>query len=300
MDVIKGNIVLVMYHSGGLPDYLSCTFQQIRMFNSDIAIHFLTDKNNVNDPIFKMYDVTPINKDLYYTSEITLFEKCFGRNKDDFWTVTIIRLFFISNYINQNNFYNIYVIENDILLYYSLRDHHITFIKLYDEMAITTAGDDKCMTGLLFVKTPIAMRMMMLYMLRLVTTLTKKEIINIYKMDMIHEMSLMRAYSKDYPEDLQHLPILPFGEFSKNYEVFNSIFDPASWGQYVGGTTDGIPGAKPSDHYIGRLLQNNPDYTVIWKEDDQNRKIPYFDYQEKQVRINNLHIHSKNLHKYLS
>jgi hypothetical protein len=119
-------------------------------------------------------------------------------------------------------------------------------------------------------------------------------------MDMIHEMSLMRAYSKDYPEDLQHLPILPFGEFSKNYEVFNSIFDPASWGQYVGGTTDGIPGAKPSDHYIGRLLQNNPDYTVIWKEDDQNRKIPYFDYQEKQVRINNLHIHSKNLHKYLS
>jgi len=91
---------------------------------------------------------------------------------------------------------------------------------------------------------------------------------------------------------------MPFGEFSENLEVFNSLFDPASYGQLVGGTQSEGPGAKPQDHYIGRWLIANPQYSVIWKEENR-LKIPYLNYGSG-IKINNLHIHSKNLHKYMS
>ena len=117
---------------------------------------------------------------------------------------------------------------------------------------------------------------------------------------MVNEMTLMRAYSKDFPDQLEFLPILPFGEFSKYYGEFNSIFDPASWGQYIGGNIqEKQPGLKPDDHYIGQLLRKNLDYTIIWKQNGLG-KIPYFRYDDKEVKINNLHIHSKELYKYLS
>jgi hypothetical protein len=116
---------------------------------------------------------------------------------------------------------------------------------------------------------------------------------------MVNEMTLMRIYSKEYPELMKFLPILPFGDYSENYDEFNSLFDPASYGQYVGGTMNGVPGAKPQDHYIGRLLEQHPDYTVVWKQEKQGR-VPYFKYDGQEVKINNLHIHSKNLNLYVS
>ena len=109
----------------------------------------------------------------------------------------------------------------------------------------------------------------------------------------------MRAYSKDHSDRMIPLPTLPFGDWSLNFDLFNSIFDPASWGQFVGGTPSDPAGAKPDDHYIGLLLREKPDYTVTWKSGCCGL-VPYFKYDEKEVKINNLHIHSKNLSKFLS
>jgi len=53
-------------------------------------------------------------------------------------------------------------------------------------------------------------------------------------------------------------------------------------------------------YYIGQLLIQNPEYTVIWKIDDRGNKIPYFSGAGKEIKINNLHIHSKQLNKYIS
>jgi hypothetical protein len=115
---------------------------------------------------------------------------------------------------------------------------------------------------------------------------------------MIHEMFLMSVYGKVRGSIfMKDLPTMPS---SKDFEKFDSIFDPAAWGQYVGGTQNEGPGAKPLDHDISRMLIANPTFDVIWKEDEEGRRIPYFTYHGKDVKINNLHIHSKNLYKYTS
>jgi len=291
-----------MFHSGKeLPVFLEDCFKQFRRFNPTMNIYFLTDHQYLGDPVFSRYEVDVRNKDDDYSNDIKHFEVLYGRGQNDFWTITTTRLFYISNFLNKEGLLDMIHLENDVLIYEDLSKYEHTFQRLYKDLAITVGGPDKCMTGFLFIKHPQALSHMVNFFMTLLKTSRLKDIRQRYNTDMVNEMTLMRAYSKDWPDKMKFLPILPFGEFSVNYDQFNSIFDPASWGQFVGGTTDGIPGAKPDDHYIGQLLTEHPEYDVIWKQG-----IPYFRYVDKywtngtDIRINNLHIHSKNLNKYMS
>lgn len=293
-------MVIVMFHSGKeLPVFLEYTFKQIRIFNPDVTIYFLTDCTFLCNPIFGKYNVLPILKNNYHSNKITQLESLYNHTSYDFWTITMTRLIYIENFLQASKLKNVYHFENDVLLYYDLNVYHRLFTNLYKTLSITTGGPDKAMTGFMFIKTWRALASMTQFFIDTLHKYGVKGTMAMYRMDMVNEMTLMRAYGKE-KSYLSNLPILPFGEFSKHYDRFNSIFDPASWGQFVGGTTNGIPGAKPTDHYIGQELLAHPEYTVIWKKDDKERNIPYFKFNGSEVKINNLHIHSKNLSKYMS
>jgi hypothetical protein len=292
---------IVMFHSGDVfPVFLEDNFKQLRLFNPDITVYFLTDKQWLGEEIFKTYNIIPINKDDYYSRKIDSFQVYYGyadKSKDNqFWVVTSLRLIYIENFMKSNKMRDVYHFENDVLLYTDIKELHSKFIKLYPHLAITVGGPDKCITGFMFIKSHLELEVMTQFFLDALMRLGKRRIVERYGMDMVNEMTMIRAYSKDYPDRIQFLPILPFGEFSMNFNEFNSIFDPASWGQFIGGNIqEKKPGLKPEDHYIGQLLRRHPEYTVIWKQG-----IPYFKYDGQEVKINNLHIHSKNLHSYIS
>lgn len=297
---------VIMFHSGreGLPSHLEDNFKQLRLFNPDVTIYFLTDADLTKDPLFEKYKVRSVNKDEYDSNKIGRFVMHFQYSTktvaQQFWVITATRLIYIENFMRAKHLKSVFHFENDILLYCDLHSFYTKFLELYPNMAITVGGPDKCMTGLMFIRNCQALDKMTKFFIEKLL-LGKNQLRQIYKMDMVNEMTLMRAYSKDYPDQLQFLPILPFGDFSTNYSEFNSIFDPASWGQFVGGSAQEMkPGTKPTDHYIGQLLIEHPEYSVIWKRDKRKRNQPYFKYDGQEVRINNLHIHSKELYKYLS
>jgi hypothetical protein len=288
-----------MFHSGkSLPSFLECNFSQLRLFNPDIEVYFLTDRIHFDAAIFNTYNIQLVDKDKYLTDDIYTFQTLFGRGENDFWTITTTRLIYIANFLKEKNLHDVLHFENDVLIYTDLNKIQQTCSMLYKSLAITVGGPDKAMTGMMFIKSPKALSHFTFYILNLLKKFRVKDIKKQYGMDMVNEMTLLRIYMKEYPELLVTLPIMPFGEYSSHYDKFNSIFDPASWGQYVGGTLDGIPGAKPDDHYIGLLLRECPEYDVVWRWDDEKRKIPYFRFNKQEVKINNLHIHSKNLHLY--
>jgi hypothetical protein len=291
---------IVMFHSGkSLPVFLKDTFSQLRLFNPTTTVYFITDREHLADPVFTLNSINVVDKQKYISDDIQTFCVLYGRGKDNFWTITTTRLMYIANFIKEQNLHDVYHLENDVLLYTDISEFNFQFTKLYTDLAITVGGPDKCMTGFLFIKRPQALQHMVGFFIKLLKSSTIHIIRKQYGMDMVNEMTLMRVYSREYPNLLKFLPILPFGDFAENYNMFNSIFDPASWGQYVGGTLDGVPGAKPDDHYIGLLLREHLEYTVIWKQEEKGR-VPYFKFDGQEVRINNLHIHSKNLHLYLS
>jgi hypothetical protein len=295
---------VVMFHSGDtFLKHLEDCFRQFRIFNPDVKVYFLTDRKWMNDDVFAKYNIDVLNKDEYYSPKVDLYQVYFKASykpKDFFWIITALRFIYIENFMKAHKLVNMCHFENDIMIYHNINRYHDKFVKLYPSMAITVGGGDKCMTGFMFIKNFSALERMTHYFTELLRKYDKRKIIDIYGMDMVNEMTLMRAYSKDYPDHLALLPNLPFGEFSSNFEEFDSVFDPASFGQYIGGTFNGTgPGAKPEDHYIGQLLRQHPEYDVVWKRESRGI-VPYFKYNGNEVRINNLHIHSKELHKYLS
>jgi len=292
---------VVLFHSGQtLPVYLECTFNQFRLFNPDARVFFITDIEHLNNLLFSKYGITPLDKDAFYSDKIDEYNNLYNYPSDHFWSITTTRLTYIENFLEYFELTDVYHFENDILIYYSLDDHHKMIKTLYSHMAITPGGPDRNMTGLLYIKDQESLSLMTQFFIDVIRIHGLAKLRKMYKTDMVHEMSLMKMYEIERgSEHLGYLPILPFGEHSNHFDKFNSIFDPATWGQYVGGTTAGIPGVKPLDHYIGRVLEDNPEYDVIWKKEDE-RKVPYFKYEDNEVKINNLHIHSKNLSKYMS
>jgi hypothetical protein len=296
---------LILFHSGApLPTWLECTFKQIRLFNPNIDIHFITDKELLDDELFEKYNVLAYDKDPFYSKKIEKFENMYNWPKG-FWVITTTRFMYIENFLKEHDLTDVYLFENDILLYYDLRKFHSTFLRLYKHMAITPGGHDRNMTGFMFIKRWQEVEAMTSFFISTIKKNGLPALRKKYNTDMVHEMSLMKMYEVEKGiEYLTYLPILPFGSHSANYEEFNSVFDPASWGQYVGGTAEGIPGAKPANLYISQVLIDNPDYDVIWKKDTNDLNIPYFkyndNYDDHEIKINNLHIHSKNLDKYVS
>ena len=241
---------------------------------------------------------------MFYTDKVKQFADMYNYTPDSFWVITTTRLMYIERLLERFGLTDVYHIENDILLYYDLEKYHERF-KRYPSMVITPGGPDRNITGFMFIKDWRHLSKMTQFFIDIIKTHGLKKLREKYNTDMVHEMSLMKMYEIEKGiHCLRHLPILPFGEYSYNYGVFDSIFDAAAWGQFVGGTNEDPPGAKPKNLYVGQLLIDNPDYTVIWKEDVEGRKIPYFKYNDNhtdhEIKINNLHIHSKNLNKYIS
>jgi len=286
---------VVMFHSvGQLPAWLEDNFKQFRLFNADVPVYFLTDYLLMNDPLFEKYGIISVNKDDYYSNKIAEFESLFHRPSNDFWTIAATRLIYIENFMKARAMTDVYHFENDVLVYYELSAHHREF-KKFPNIAITVGGPDKCMTGFSFFKNHKGLFNMTEFFIDVLHEQGLEGVKKVYHLDMVNEMTLMRAYSYENPSAFAFLPTIPNGEVNE----FNSLFDPASWGQFVGGTQGEGPGAKPKDHYIGLVLRDNPRYTVIWKQEIQGR-VPYFKYDENEIKINNLHIHSKNLHLYMS
>jgi hypothetical protein len=91
------------------------------------------------------------------------------------------------------------------------------------------------------------------------------------------------------------LPSLPFGEQSQNFDQFNMLFDPASYGQFLGGTNNGHPqGYTEPAHFIGREIISKQIDVVFDKK-------PFVVYEGKQIPLYNLHLHNKQIiEKFLS
>jgi len=294
-------INLVLFHSGGeIPSFLEYNFRQVRFFNPNIRIYFLTDKNLLVNNIFNKYNVIALDKDFFISCKIKQFESYFNYGSNNFWTLAATRLIYIENFLKSYKLENIYHFENDVLLYYNLEEQHEKFINFYKNIAITTGGPDKSMTGFMFIKNYNSLSMLTDFFINTLQTHGINGTINKYHMDMVNEMSLMKFYGVEKGYDYIHnLPILPFGEYSEHFIDFKSIFDPASWGQFVGGTRVEGPGAKPQDHYIGVLLKQNPIWNVQWQI-ESGLNVPFFNKDGFLTKINNLHIHSKNLKQYIS
>jgi hypothetical protein len=304
--------MLILTHIGQqLPEYLDTFLTQIRKFNPNYDIIFLVNKVNCENEIFSNYNIKTHPIEDLLNDRISHFINVFGYGNINtihqnivygdpgYWCVTAARLFFIYEFCLNNNVTKFFHFENDIMLYESLDsiENVIEKNNLYsNQISITRGTNNKIMTGFMYVDNLETLN----HLLTEITNyLDSKLDLFSFGVDHLNEMALLHVYQQLNPDKLVNLPIFPNNNINQDFELFKSVFDPATYGQFLDGTP-GDPGVSIlPDSIIGDEFKNNPNIQIQFEVIDGN-KIPFITHNDINNKINSLHIHSKRLNLFLS
>jgi len=298
---------VVYVYIGILPEYILHTVYQTRLFFKGPIDIIVSDLQSPYLSQLAPWDVTIIP---YESVRHPEWEACLRTHGHKFSILTGLdgreRLF-------------IYAFERFFVLYQWFQHHpdaeHVLFLELdnliYDDpthweeafcmrdMAYMFDHYDRCASGICFIKNRDILYEFTRCCLDYVseTDVTKH---------FMTEMQALDACWKKIPHRIQILPThwpsasVPFMTY-EHYSQYESLFDAAAIGIYLGGVdpfhTDGL--IRTGLRSIWSLIDYTS-YSFEWKEDTEGRNIPYVHHDGKWIRINNLHIHSKNLGPYLS
>lgn len=232
----------------------------------------LIDIDSLHDS-YDFYSRTSLNKDF----------------REGFWTFTSLRFFYIYEFMKTYNIHNVLHIENDVLLYYNANDifHHFDNNKLY----IPFDSYERNIASIVYIPSPDVFKI----------------ILDNYDLS-LNDMQNFKII-KDNTSLIEHFPIFnnEYNEenheisfVSKNFHIFQYIFDAAAIGQFLGGidpnnTDDGnVNIGFVNETCVVKYNQ----YTITWKSIENISK-PFILIDNHDIPIFNLHIHSKNLKKFM-
>jgi hypothetical protein len=284
---------IILYHrKTKIPNHLNDCILKIRQY-SNIPIYLITDSDYKNENIItidsKKYDNLNWLDDFYTGVHY--------RNDQEYhmWRESSYRFFYIEKLIEEKNLVNVLTFDNDVLLYEN-PDKIIEKINLkYTKITITPQNINEVVMGMCYIPSAESIKNIVNYF-KNEYSLTREKLKQKYD-GYPTEMRLLAKYN-----DLNFFPILPDGlvsdRYSNNFNYFNSVFDPAGYGMYIGGLSPmneikPKPGWFHSYQEIGKQIGLG-NIKIIFE--DRN---PYLIYNNTRIKINNLHIHSKETHKYM-
>ncbi|NGX58299.1 MAG: hypothetical protein K940chlam3_01204 [Chlamydiae bacterium] len=299
------DVNIVFVHIGPvIPPYAHDAIQQAHLFNPEGDIYMLgnqTALDQFNDP----YAIQIALESLSPTHDHQRFIKIYCV-PDGLFRFSMERFFYLDEFINLFDLHDVFHLEYDNMLYVDLKSLLLLFRKYTPTLGGTFDNDGRCVPGFVYVSGSEAIR-------DLASFIGKNSQRSYNDMEML-------AYYKNCTrkKGIDHLPIIhisyasenkllsPMGhvaknphDYSRHVDEFDSIFDAAAIGQYLGGTDPNHTVSKPG--FINESCVFNPEkLTYIWEADDCGRLIPYAIYKEEKRRINNLHVHCKNLKQFAS
>jgi hypothetical protein len=263
-----------------LPDYAYVSITQTKKLTEQEPI--VLTNNYINqyfiNEVQEFYNICKLGMPSFY--------------KDTFWLITLLRLYIVFLYCKKNNINKFVHLEYDNLIYTNFDNLKILEPRLY----FTSVGPFCGSAGFVFCN---SLQRFEWFIQKLIQLLKKGEqhIQKFTQYDNLSEMILIDLIYNHTQDIIDYLPTLPFGEItSKHYCDTNMVFDCASYGQYLGGTNNGAdPGWTGRHHHIGCAIEDKK-ITVNFC---QKTKMPTITYLNNTIPIGNLHIHSKNLKKFV-
>lgn len=273
---------IVLYHVGTkLPNHLYDCIKKIKSY-SNIPIYLLTDDlTSIIDGIIicniKNY------QDLEWLKKLSYFSY---DSMKEMWRGSCFRFFYIEKLIQEKGLSNILHFDNDVLLFENPDKLIDLFKENYNTFAITAHNSNEVVAGMTFIKNENSLN----------------EINKFLKNEICLDQNILSMKYDGFPNEMrllsesklcEYIPILPdtisdSPRYNTNYNLFNSVFDPSSYGQFLGGTFSGNqPGWFGTHQEIGRNISENKIKVIM------ENKNPYLIFQDQKIKINNLHIHSK-------
>jgi hypothetical protein len=304
-----GHSIVFVHIGKQLPEYMHDALEQARLFNS-CDIYLLANQQALSKGDFSQLRIktvaletlkkTTVHQDFLKSSTL---DPAF---RDGFWYFTSERFFYLDDFMQQYNMKHVFHVENDNMLYVDLQELQSIFMSYYPNIAAVFDNDERCIPSFIYFSNKRCAHSLAKYFL-------------MHAAEGKNDMQMVALFRKAKGSlwiDL--LPIIPPSYathhalksdrghtaengalYSKNFHLFNSIFDAAALGQYLGGIDPrnglSIPG------FINESCLFNPShFRFIWMFDERGRRVPYLIFNNEQYRINNLHIHSKKLKEFSS
>lgn len=302
-------INIVFVHIGPtIPDYVSEALIQARKFNEEAPIFFLGNKQALEGFSQIPGSVNTIALETLARSHyhnLFLKNNKHGDKREGLWKYAIERFFYLEEFARKFQLENVFHLENDVMLYRDLEEILPIFEKYYPSVAATFSSDKCVIPGFMFFKNPLSFTYLARYL--------SKSALRKYDMETIASYRNSSRRKKIdflpiiFPGYLDRKPLMCQGgiepknpqDYWNHFDEFNSIFDAACIGQYLGGLSPLITESKPG--FINETCVFNPSsFEYKWIEDEEGRKVPYVFFNDHLIRINNLHIHNKQLVKFRS
>jgi hypothetical protein len=280
------SIDIILVYSGNIfPYYLLDTIKLLKKYEFNIHIiieykfhHLIKDTN------CKIIYIEDLRDFRYDTYSIQNYNTNF---RDNFFTRTSSRFILLDNYITQKNITSCFHIENDIVLFSNLKQIKIELDKIIQDTAIIMDHPQRCVPSFIWFRDKSASNKLANF---------------IYDNNYLDDMKNLAKYYLQNKNTIINLPILPFDlidqdsyiNFGNKFDIFQSIFDGAAIGQYLYGI-DSEHNKQNTAGFINETSILKPNQYNIFFEN----KEPYMEYMQQKIKINNLHIHSKNLYKLL-
>jgi hypothetical protein len=302
---------IVFVHTGKIPGYVITAIHQARLFNSCPIVLIgdeLTDSQNTELSKSEVIYI-PCNslekspEHIHFLKTNTLRKKF----RNNFWVKASERFFYIDSLMNKYSMQHVVQIETDNLLYVDIKELLPTLKKHYPCIAIPNSSDHLSIPSVVYFRNKKAIRFLTSFM-------SQKASQNVNDMRIFNYLN-----DKEHPGRVKGLPVVHSdylqyedvktdnpNKYCSHIDEFNSIFDPAYLGIYLDGS-DPRNCKKKSKLYSTKPGFINPfciikanKIDISWERDIRGLNIPFSTYKNKKYRINNLHMHSKHLEKFLS
>lgn len=307
-----GAYSIVFVHIGKqLPVYLPDALFQARLFNEQCDIYLIANQQALD--AYHAHNALNVNMIPIETLRKTKAHKKFLKASifnqkpgEQFWLYASERFLYLDDFMQQFNKEQVFHLESDNMLYVDLAELMPIFLQKYPAIAAVFDNDIRCVPGFIYISHRKVMHELAeCFVKHARSGKNDMEVIGQFKekygIRSIDNLPIVTdAYKNRYTlkSTMGHTTKYP-DNYSKHLRQFRSVFDGAALGQYLGGLDPIHRDSQPG--FINEsCLFNSSHFTYTWEVDAQGRKIPYMVLEGESYRINNLHVHSKNLKQFLS
>ncbi len=281
----------IFFNAGTTPNYLNYSINSVLSLDKNARIIFCSDRE------IKVKGIESLNSALIdgFSEKKEQILKIFSRlnfDQNPLWYSSILRVYalnYVSKHLNLESFTHF---DNDVLLYKNIEELKQKNCFNNNSINITKSDNKHLVFGFSYFPN-----------IELIESLCEffDEILENYEYfsnnyargKNLNEMRMLQIAESLNPNLFYILDSLP-------YYDSQILFDPSSYGQYFDGTH-----LKRGNHYFKRgYVSTNH---IVGREIKSNRikpvfknKTPYVKFENKNFDLVNLHIHSKNLDKFLN
>lgn len=296
---------IVFIHIGPtLPEHLTGSIKQARLFNKDCPIYLIASQASLENQSSTLTEHNIIYVSCESLAPSLSHQEFWEANTNwtggNFWIYTSERFFYLEEFVAQNQLQDVFHLESDMMLYADLEELLPTFRAHYEGMiGATFENDHRCVPGFMYISNSTPLTQL---------ALSYPKQIDVFQSDMEALANFKNLHQKIY---IDYLPIVSpeysrdhllevFSQASKEPEAFSNhiadfdaIFDGAAWGIYLAGW-DSFYHAECYPGVITPYSVFNPSFFEFrWDVDLEGRRIPVVTYNNKSMRLCNLHITNK-------